>query len=102
MAGLHDSLESFGFPVSDHELTRNQHQSNEKVNANTSMRFRKTTTDRRRDAAREGGGAIASSLELLKLAIQSTTNLKKSMGRERRRWRTHQNKEEGLNSTRKH
>jgi hypothetical protein len=33
--------------------------------------------------------------------IQSTTNLKKSMGRERRRWRTHQNEEERLNSTRK-
>jgi hypothetical protein len=79
------SPESFGFPIPDHYSTRNQHQSNEKVNANTSTRFRKTTTDRGRDAAWEGGGAIAGSLELLKLMIQSTTNLKKSMGRERRR-----------------
>jgi hypothetical protein len=102
MAGLHGSSESSGFPVSDHQSTRNQHQSNEKVNANTSTRFRKTTTVRGWDAAREGSGAIAGSLEFLKLAIQSITNLKKSMGRERRRWQTHQNKKEGLNSTRKH
>jgi hypothetical protein len=86
MAGPQGSPESFGFPVPDHYSTRNQHQSNEKVNANTSTQFRKTTTDRRWDAAREGGGAIDGSLELLKLTIQSTTNLKKSMGRERRRW----------------
>jgi hypothetical protein len=57
--------------------------------------------DRGWDAAREGGGAIAGSLELPKFTIQSTTNLKKSMGRERRRWRTQQNEEERLNSTRK-
>jgi hypothetical protein len=99
MAGLHGSPESSGFPVSDHQSTRNQHQSNKKVNANTSTRFRKTTTVRGWDAAREGGGAIAGSLELLKLVIQSITNLKKSMGRERRRWQTHQNEKEGLNST---
>jgi hypothetical protein len=99
MAGPQNSLESFGFPVPDHYSTRNQHQSNEKINANTSTRFRKTTMDRGWDAAREGGGAIAGSLELPKFTIQSTTNLKKSMGRERRRWRTHQNEEEMLNST---
>jgi hypothetical protein len=57
--------------------------------------------DRGRDAAREGSGAIAGSLELLKLVIEITTNLKKIMGRERRRWQTHQNEEERLNSTRK-
>jgi hypothetical protein len=101
MAGLHGSPECFGSTIVDHQSTRNQHQSNEKDNANTSTRFRKTTTDRRRVAAREGGDAIAGSQKLLKLTIQSTTNLKKSMGRERRRWRTHQNEEEGLNSTRK-
>jgi hypothetical protein len=66
---------------------------------NTSTQFRKTTTDRGWDAAREGGDAIAGSLELPKFMIQSTTNLKKSMERERRRWRTHQNEEERLNST---
>jgi hypothetical protein len=53
----------------------------------------------REGAAREGGGAIAGSLESFKLAIQSTTNQKKSMGRERRRWRTHQSEEEGRKST---
>jgi hypothetical protein len=101
MASPQNSLESFGFPVPDHYSIRNQHQSNEKINANTSTRFRKTTMDRGWDVARESGGAIAGSLELLKLAIQSTTNLEKSMGRERRGWRTHQNEEERLNSTRK-
>jgi hypothetical protein len=63
------SLESIGFPIPDHYSTRNQHQSNEKVNANTSTWFRKTTMDRGRDAAREGSDAIAGSLELLKLTI---------------------------------
>jgi hypothetical protein len=101
MAGLHGSPESSGFPVSDHQSTRNQHQSNEKGNANTSTLFRKATTVRGHDAAREGDGAITGSLQLLKLVIQSTTNLKKSMGRERRRWQTHQHEEEGLKSTRK-
>jgi aldehyde:ferredoxin oxidoreductase len=72
----------------------------EKGNANTSTLFRKATTVRARDAAREGGGAIAGSRKLLKLVIQSTIVQKKSMGRERRRWRAHQN-EEGLKSTRK-
>jgi hypothetical protein len=61
MASPQNSPESFGFPIPDHYSTRNQHQSNEKVNANTSMRFRKTTTDQRWDVAREGGGAIAGS-----------------------------------------
>jgi hypothetical protein len=101
MAGPQNSSESFGFPVPNHYSIRNQHQSNEKINANTSTRFRKTTTDRGWNAAREGGDAIAGSLELPKFMIQSTTNLKKSMERERRRWRTHQNEEERLNSTRK-
>jgi aldehyde:ferredoxin oxidoreductase len=100
MAGLHGSPESSGSTVSDHQTTRNQHQTVEKGNANTSTLFRKATTVRGQDAAREGGGAIAGSRKLLKLVIQSTTNLKKSMGRERRRWLTHQN-EEGLKSTRK-
>jgi hypothetical protein len=85
MADPHGSPENLGSTVSDHQSTRNQHQSVEKVNANASMRFRKAITDQGRDAAQEGGGAIAGSPELLKLAIQSTTNLKKSMGRERRR-----------------
>jgi hypothetical protein len=49
----------------------------------------------------KGGGAIAGSLEIFKLVIQSTTTQKKSTGRERRRWRTHQNEEEGLKPTRK-
>jgi hypothetical protein len=101
MAGPQNSPESFGFPVPDHYSTRNQHQSNEKINANTSTWFRKTMTDRGWDAAREGGDAIAGSLELPKFMIHSTTNLKKSMERERRRWRTHQNEEERLHSTRK-
>jgi hypothetical protein len=91
MAGPQNSPKSFGFPVPDHYSTRNQHQSNEKINVNTSTQFRKTTTDRGWDAAREGGDP--------KFMIQSTTNLKKSMERERRRWRTHQNEEERLNST---
>jgi aldehyde:ferredoxin oxidoreductase len=86
MAGPQNSPESFGSTVSDQQSTRNQHQTVEKVKVNASTRFRKAITDRGRDAAREGGGAIAGSLELLKLAIQSTTNLKKSMERERRRW----------------
>jgi hypothetical protein len=101
MAGPQNSSESFGFPVPNHYSTHNQHQSNEKINANTSTQFRKTMTDRGWNAAREGGGAIAGSLQLPKFMIQSTTNLKKSMERERRRWRTQQNEEERLNSTRK-
>jgi hypothetical protein len=40
MAGPKNSPENSGFPVSDHDLPRNQHQSKEKVNANTSTRFR--------------------------------------------------------------
>jgi hypothetical protein len=80
MAGPHGLPENFGSTVSDHQSTRNKHQTVEKVNVNASTRFRKAITDRGRDAAREGGGAIAGSLELLKLVIQSTTNLKKSMG----------------------
>jgi hypothetical protein len=101
MAGPHGSPKNFGSTVSDHQSTRNQHQTVEKVNTNTSKRLWKNTMDQGWDAARVGGGAIAGSLELLKLVIQSTTNLKKSMWRERRRWRTHQNEEERLNSTRK-
>jgi hypothetical protein len=101
MASPQNSPENFGSTVSDHQSTRNQHQTIEKVNVNASTWFRTAITDRGRDAAQEGGGAIAGSLELLKLTIQSTTNLKKSMERVRRRWRTHQNEEERLNSTRK-
>jgi hypothetical protein len=47
----------------------------------------------------KGGGAIAGSLEIFKLVIQRTTTQKKSMGRERRGWRTHQSEEEGRKST---
>jgi hypothetical protein len=85
MAGTHGSPESFGFTVFDHYSSRNRHQSVEKVNANASTLVRKAITDRGRDAAREGGGAIAGSPELHNLVIQSTTNQKKGMGRKRRR-----------------
>jgi hypothetical protein len=36
---------------------------------------------------------MAGSLETLKLTIQSTKNLKKSMGRKREGWQSHQGKE---------
>jgi hypothetical protein len=101
MAGLHGSLESSGFPVSDHQSTRNRHQSNEKGNANTSTPFRKATTVWGRNAARDGGGAIAGLRKLRKHLTQSTTAQKKSRGRKRRRWWAHQNDEEGPQSTRK-
>jgi hypothetical protein len=87
--------------VFDHQTTYNQHQTVEKGNANTSTLYRKATSVQGRDAAWEDGGAIAGSWKLLELAIQSTSVQKKSMGRERRRWRAHQNEEEGLQSTRK-
>jgi hypothetical protein len=88
-----------GFPYLDHQTTQNLLQSDEKLNPISSTRLMNVMADRRRNAAREGGGAIASPLELPKIKIQSTTNLKKSMGRERRRRRAHQREEERLNST---
>jgi hypothetical protein len=94
MADLHGSPESSGFAVLDHQMTRNRHQSNAELNANTSTRFRRATTDRGWNAAWDGGDAIADSLELRKLTIPSTKNLKKSMGRKREGWQSHQCKEE--------
>jgi hypothetical protein len=85
MASTHGSPESYGFTVFDHYSVRSRHQSVEKVNANASTLVRKARTDRGRDAAREGGDAIAGSPELHSLAIQGTTNQKKGMGRKRRR-----------------
>jgi hypothetical protein len=80
MAGLHGLPESSGPTVSDHQTNSNQHQTVEKGNTNTSTLFRKATTVRGRDAAREGGGAIAGSRKLLKLMIQSTTVKKEKHG----------------------
>jgi hypothetical protein len=94
MVGLHGSPESSGFPIFDHQTTRNQYQSNAELNVSTSTRLKKTMTDRGQHTAQDGGGAIAGSLELRKLVIQSTKNLKKSMGREREGWQSHQCKEE--------
>jgi hypothetical protein len=48
------SPESFGFLDFDHYSTRNQHQTNERVNANTSRRFKKATTARGGNVARGG------------------------------------------------
>jgi hypothetical protein len=61
MAGLHSSPESSGFPDFNHQTTHNRHQSKAELNANTSMRLRKSMTDRWWSAARDGGGAIAGS-----------------------------------------
>jgi hypothetical protein len=101
MTGLHGSPESSSLPVSNHQSTRNRHQSNEKGNANTSTLFRKATTVWGRNAARDGGGAIAGLRKLRKHPTQSTIAQKKSRGRKRRRWRAHENEEEGPQSTRK-
>jgi hypothetical protein len=101
MAGLHGSPESSGFPVSDHHSTHNRHQSNEKGNANISTLFRKAAAVWGRNAARDGGGAIAGLRKLRKHLTPSTTAQKKNRGRKRRRWRAHLNEEEGPQSTRK-
>jgi hypothetical protein len=59
MAGTHGSPESFGSTIFDHHSTHSQHQSVEELNANASTQIRMARTDRGRDAARGGGGAIA-------------------------------------------
>jgi hypothetical protein len=91
MVDTNGSPELCGSSVFYHRSARDRYQSNEEDNANSITRFRKTTTNRGRIAAREGGGTIAGSLELRKHVTQSTTTQKKSMGRKRRRWRAHQN-----------
>jgi hypothetical protein len=93
MAGLRCSLESSGFPDFNHQTTHSLHQSKAELNANTSMRLRTSMTDRGWSEARDGGDAIAGSLETRKLTIQSTKDLKKSMGRKREGWQSHQCKE---------
>jgi hypothetical protein len=47
----------------------------------------------------KGGGAITGSPEFIKIMIQSISTQKKSTGRKRRRWRTHQRKEKELKPT---
>jgi hypothetical protein len=59
MAGTHGSPKSFGSNVFNHHLARSRHQLVEELNANVSKQIRKARTDRGRDAAQEGGGAIA-------------------------------------------
>jgi hypothetical protein len=90
MAGAQSSPESSGFPDFNHQTTHSLHQSKAKLNANTSMRLRKSMTDRGWGAARDGGGAIAGSLELQESTIQGTIAQKNSMRRKRGRWRAHQ------------
>jgi hypothetical protein len=100
MAGLRCSPENFDFPDFNHQTTHSLHQSMAELNTNTSMRLRTSMTDRGWSAARDDGGAMASSLETRKPTIRSTKNLKKSMGRKREGWQSHQSKEKrrGKNS----
>jgi hypothetical protein len=58
MAGTHGSPESFSSKVFDHHSACSRYQSVEELNANSSTQVREARTDRGRDAAQEGGGAI--------------------------------------------
>jgi hypothetical protein len=100
MAGLRCSLKNFDFPDFNHQTTHSLHQSMAELNTNTSMRLRTSMTDQGWSVARDDGGAMAGSLETRKTTIQSTKNLKKSMGRKREGWQSHQSKEKrrGKNS----
>jgi hypothetical protein len=93
---------SNGFPVSGHRFPPKQLQSVEKINPSLSTRFKQATMNRGRDAAWEGRRRHCRPTVSFKSSLLSTSNQKKSTGRKRRRWRTHQREEKELQITRRH
>jgi hypothetical protein len=102
MAGNLGTPENFGSTSSNSDSPQNRHQLKEKVHPNLSTRFKQATMNRGRDAAWEGRRRHCRPTVSFKSSLLSTSNQKKSTGRKRRRWRTHQREEKELQITRRH
>jgi hypothetical protein len=101
MAGHHDSPESSGPPYSDHQSPRIRPQSKEEVSANPSTPSREATTAEKVTRLGQGRQRHCQPTGKLPTRDSNSTTQKKTMRRERRRWRTHPSEEHGLKPTRK-